>query len=172
MMANANRGQSGKPHPNRSRRSRQRGAEMIEVCLILTPLLLLTFLLLNLSMAIFLRSTFQQAVREGARYAITGQVTTAGTCQDTSIKAVVAQHALGFLNAAPASATMHVRFRNATTGAIGSNAAGNIVRVSVENYQYAPLAPFRFFSSKLGIWANAGDVMGGLPVLPSICLAE
>ena len=39
---------------------------MVEVCLILTPLLLITFLLLNLSMAIFLRSTFQQAVREGA----------------------------------------------------------------------------------------------------------
>ena len=64
-----------KPRSHRSRRSRQRGAEMVEVCLVLTPLLTITFLLLNLSMAIFLRSTFQQAVREGARYAITGQVT-------------------------------------------------------------------------------------------------
>ena len=68
-----------KPHSHRSRRSRQRGAEMVEVCLVLTPLLTITFLLLNLSMAIFLRSTFQQAVREGARYAITGQVTCAGS---------------------------------------------------------------------------------------------
>jgi Flp pilus assembly protein TadG len=157
-------------NPKRSRKSRQRGAEMVEVCLVLTPLLLLTFLLLNLSMAIFLRSTFQQAVREGARYAITGQTTT--TCHDTSIKAVVAKSALGFLNAAPGSLTMHVRFRNPTTGAISSNAPGNIVRVSVENYQYGPLAPYAIFSGKLGIWAQAADVMGGLPTLPSICLAE
>jgi Flp pilus assembly protein TadG len=145
---------------------------MVEVCLILTPLLTITFLLLNLSMAIFLRSTFQQAVREGARYAITGQVTSAGTCQDTSIKTTVAKNAAGFLNVAAAAATVHVRFRNPTTGQISSNAAGNIVLVSVENYQYGPLAPFRFFSSKLGIWAQAGDVMGGLPSLPTICVAE
>jgi Flp pilus assembly protein TadG len=161
-----------KLHSHRSRKSRQRGAEMVEVCLILTPLLLITFLLLNLSMAIFLRSTFQQAVREGARYAITGQTTTTTTCQDTSIKTVVAQNAIGFLNTVPGAATMHVRFRNPATGAISSNSTGNIVLVSVENYQYAPLAPFRFFSGKLGIWAQAGDVMGGLPTLPSICVAE
>jgi Flp pilus assembly protein TadG len=161
-----------KPRSHRSRRSRQRGAEMVEVCLVLTPLLTITFLLLNLSMAIFLRSTFQQAVREGARYAITGQVTSAGTCHDTSIKTVVAQNAAGFLNTTTRAAAIHVRFRNPATGAISSNDAGNIVLVSVENYQYAPLAPFRFFSSKLGIWAQAGDVMGGLPSLPSICTAE
>ena len=86
---------------------------MVEVCLILTPLLLITFLLLNLSMAIFLRSTFQQAVREGARYAITGQTTSVGACHDTSIKTIVAQNALGFLNAGrPGAASIHVRFRN------------------------------------------------------------
>ncbi|MCX6632807.1 MAG: pilus assembly protein [Candidatus Solibacter sp.] len=145
---------------------------MVEVCLILTPLLLLTFAILNVSMAIFLRSTFQQAVREGARYAITGQVTAAGACHDTSIKTVVARSALGFLSAGPAAATMHVRFRDPATGAVASNSAGNIVEVSVENYQYGPLAPFRFFSTRLGIWAQAADVMGGLPSPPSICLAE
>lgn len=160
-----------KPHPNRSRRSGQRGAEMVEVGLIVTPLLLITFLLLNLSMAIFLRATFQQAVREGARYAITGQTTGTGVCQDTSIKTVVAKNAVGFLNAGQGAASMHVRFRS-SSGAIGSNAVGNIVEVSIENYQYGPLAPFRFFSSKLGIWAQADDVMGGLPTLPCIALVE
>lgn len=144
---------------------------MVEVGLIVTPLLLITFLLLNLSMAIFLRATFQQAVREGARYAITGQTTGTGVCQDTSIKTVVAKNAVGFLNAGQGAASMHVRFRS-SSGAIGSNAVGNIVEVSIENYQYGPLAPFRFFSSKLGIWAQADDVMGGLPTLPCIALVE
>ena len=161
-----------KPNSHRSRKSRQRGAEMVELCLILTPLLLITFLLLNLSMAIFLRSTFQQAVREGARYAITGQTTSSGACQDTSIKTIVAQNALGFLTSGAGAASVHVRFRNPTTGAIGSNAVGNIVQVSVENYQYGPLVPYRFFSSKMGIWAQADDVMGGLPSLPTICTVE
>jgi len=169
-MANINR--SVKPYPNRSRRSRQCGAEMVEVGLILTPLLLITFLLVNLSMAIFLRATFQQAVREGARYAITGQTTGTGVCQDTSIKTVVAQNAVGFLNSGQGAASIHVRFRNPTTGAKGSNAIGNVVQVSVENYQYGPMVPYQFFRAKLGIWAQADDVMGGLPSLPSICLAE
>jgi Flp pilus assembly protein TadG len=161
-----------KSNSHRSRKSRQRGSEMVEVAFILTPLLMLTFLLLNLSMAIFLRSTFQQAVREGARYAITGQTTTPTTCQDTSVKTVVAQNAIGFLTTGQGAASVHVRFRNPATGAIGSNAAGNIVEVSVENYQYGPLARYTFFAQKLGIWARAADVMGGLPKLPGICLAE
>ena len=157
---------------NTDRKRLQRGAEMVEVALILTPLLLITYLLLNLSMVLFLRSTFQQAVREGARYAITGQVTGTGVCQDTSIKTIVKQSALGFLNTGPAAATIHVRFRNPSTGAVGSNTVGNIVTVSVENYQYGPLAPFRFFSGKMGVWAHSADVMGAMPVVPSICTAE
>jgi Flp pilus assembly protein TadG len=161
-----------KPIPNRSRKSRQRGSEILEVSLILTPLLLFTFFLVNISMALFVRSTFQHAVREGTRYAITGQTTTIGACQDTSIKTVVAQNALGLLTSGAGAAAVHVRFKDPVTGAIGSNAAGNIVEVSVENYQYGPMVPYRFFSAKLGIWAQAADVMGGLPTLPSICLAE
>ena len=99
---------------NRSRKSSQRGAEIIEVTLIAVPLFGLTFLLLDLSMAICLRSTFQHAVREGVRYAITGANDT-GPCQDDSIKAVVKKNALGFLNSS-AAYTMAVRALNAPIG--------------------------------------------------------
>ena len=66
----------------------RRGAEVLEAALIIVPLFGILFLLLDLSMVIFIRSIFQHAVREGVRYAITGANDT-GPCQHDSIKAVV-----------------------------------------------------------------------------------
>src|SRR5580698_11042505 len=80
----------------RNRRSRESGSQVLEATLVIVPLLLMTFLMLDLSMVIFLRTTMQEAVREGTRYAITGQNTT-GPCQDDSIKTVVKAHAAGYL---------------------------------------------------------------------------
>jgi TadE-like protein len=153
------------------RRRRQRGAEMLETALILGPLLGITFLLLDLSMVICLRSTFQHAVREGVRYAITGQ-NTPGPCQDDSIKALVKRNAIGFLNSPTATATMHVHWINPVDGTVSNNAAGQIVEVSVEGYQYFPLAPFQRLNLQPKIWARAYDLMetipGGLPCITTI----
>ena len=157
---------------NRSRKSSQRGAEIIEVTLIAVPLFGLTFLLLDLSMAICLRSTFQHAVREGVRYAITGANDT-GPCQDDSIKAVGKKNALGFLNSSAASAKIHVRFIDPVDGTVATNSYGNIVEVSVEAYQYAPLAPYQRLNFPLNIWARAYDMMEALPgARPCITTAE
>ena len=107
--------------PIRSRGARrQRGAQMVEVALILTPLLLFTFFLLNISMALFLRSTFQQAVREGARYAITGQLTAGTTCHDTAIKNVVKIKSIGFLNSTKTFHSFFMVFTNPTVAPIVS----------------------------------------------------
>lgn len=124
----------------------------------LVPLLLTTFLMLDLSMVIFLRSTFQHAVREGVRYAITG-ANTIGPCEDDSIKAIVQQNALGFLSAASASGVMHVHFMSPVDGSVSDNSAGNIVEVSVEAYQYGPLAPYQRLNYPVKIWARAYDLM-------------
>ena len=142
------------PGRQRLRKVRQRGAELVEVTLIIVPLLGLIFLLLDLSMVIFLRSTFQEAVREGVRYAITG-ANTPGPCQDDSIKAVVKPYALGFLNAATPAATLHVHFINPVDGTIADNSYGNIVEVSVEGYTYGPLAPYQRMNMPVQIWARA-----------------
>ena len=141
-----------------SRRMRQRGSEPVEVSLVIVPMLLMTFLMLDLSMVIFVRTTMQEAVREGARYAITGQNTT-GPCQDDSIKAVVKASALGFLNPAAAAATIHVQFINPSTGGQGTNAQGNIVNVKIEGYKYATLAPFQRLNFPLYVFATASDLI-------------
>lgn len=145
---------------------------MVEVTLIIVPLLGLIFLLLDLSMVVFLRSTFQHAVREGARYAITGANDT-GPCQDDSIKAVVKPFALGFLNAVAPAATLHVHFINPVDGSIADNSYGNIVEVSVEGYNYGPLAPFERLNMPVKIWARAYDMMEAVPgALPCITTKE
>src|SRR5262249_32220282 len=111
-------------------------------------------------------------VRTGVRYAITGQNTT-GPCQDDSIKSVVKKNALGFLNNTPASSTIHVRWINPISGGQGNNAVGNIVEVSVDGYNYGPLAPFRRLNFPLKIWARAYDVMEAVPAgLPCITTLE
>lgn len=131
---------------------------MLEGALVLVPLLLTTFLLLDLSMVIFLRSTFQHAVREGVRYAITGANDT-GPCEDDSIKAVVKQNALGFLATPAAAGVIHVHFMSPVDGSVSDNSAGNIVEVSVEGYQYGPLAPYQRLNYPVKIWARAYDLM-------------
>jgi hypothetical protein len=159
-------------HPERAarpvsehRKHRQRGAELLETALILGPLLGITFLMLDLSMVICIRSTFQHAVREGVRYAITGQ-NTPGPCQDDSIKAFVKQNAIGFLNSTSASATMHVHWINPVDGSVSNNSAGQIVEVSVEGYQYLSLAPFQRLNLQPKIWARAYDLMETIPGTP------
>jgi len=160
------------PKWNGSRRARTRGAQVIEVALIALPLFGMTFLLLDLSMAVFLRSTFQHAVREGARYAITGANDT-GPCQDDSIKAVVKKSALGYLNPTSAAATLHVHFINPVDGSVSNNAFGNIVEVSVEGYTDNPLAPYLRVGYPLKMWARAYDMMEAVPgTLPCISTLE
>jgi Flp pilus assembly protein TadG len=143
----------------------------LEVSLIVIPLLGFMFLLLDVAMVVFMRSTFQNAVREGVRYGITGQ-NTPGPCQDDSIKAVVQTYSLGFLTAQGPAATMHVHWINPVTGQVANNSAGNIIEVSVENYGYGPLAPFYRLGLPAQLWAQAFDVMqpvpGGAPCLSKI----
>lgn len=140
----------------RNRKSRESGSQVVEATFVIIPLLLMTFMMLDLSMVIFLRTTMQEAVREGDRYAITGQNTT-GPCQDDSIKAVVKLHALGFLKSQ--SSVIHVQFVNPNTGGQGTNAYGNIVNVKIEGYKYSALAPFLRLNYPLYVYATASDMM-------------
>src|ERR1700689_3279948 len=89
-----------------ARKSGERGSQVLEATLVFVPILLMTFLTVDLSMVIFLRTTMQEAAREGARYAITGQVLSGYSCQDNAIKAIVKHYALGFLNSTTAAATI------------------------------------------------------------------
>ena len=68
-----------------SRRTRQRGNAMLEGALALPPLLMLLFATIDFSIALLVKNTVQASVREGVRYAVTGQ-TVNGLGQDESIR--------------------------------------------------------------------------------------
>jgi len=141
-----------------AKKSGERGSQVLEATLVFIPMLLMTYLMLDVSMVIYLRTTMQEAAREGARYAITGQNTT-GPCQDDSIKAVVRLHAAGFLGSIAGAAAVHVQFINPITGGQGANAPGQIVNVKVESYKYNPMAPFQRLGYALYVNAMASDVI-------------
>lgn len=128
------------------RRRRQRGNTLLELSLVLLPVFALMMALVDFSLAIFLRSTFTHAAREGARFGITYR-TVNGLSHSESIKRVVQEQAMGFLNGQRGLDTIQIKwylgvspFTEVTAGS-GRNADGNIVEVSIRNYQWSWLAP-------------------------------
>ncbi len=139
---------------------------MVEVSLVLLPLCALIFLILDMAWAFYVRSTLQNAVREGVRYAITSQTIT-GMGQDASIKTVVQQNATGLLSGGPGLALINIQYYLPNTLApvsgLNSNQGGNIVEVYVQGYSLPPLGPILRNPAPLLLGAQAYDRMEGSP---------
>lgn len=148
------------------RRRRQGGNQLVEVSLIFLPLFAILVGMIDFSLALFLRATMQNAVREGVRYAVTYR-TEPGMCQDASIKSIVKSSAVGFLSSTADQAKIRVRFYSPSdltteiTG-VGSNSPGNVVEVGVEGYQWSWMAPLWRTASPFNINVYAADRMEGL----------
>src|SRR5690349_11429650 len=104
------------------RRRTQSGNQLVEVALIFLPLLALLLGLFDFSVALFLRATMQNAVREGVRFAVTYQ-TSAGMCQDASIKAIVKRSSVGFLSDPAHDAKIKIRYFNPSN--LGTEVTGS-----------------------------------------------
>lgn len=145
----------------RGRRDGQAGNVMMESAMILLPLMALLFAFIDHGVAIFLQNTFQHAVREGVRYAVTYQVAP-GMGHDASIKAVVSQNAMGFLNRC--GTCIKIRYyRPDTLVETPDNLPGNLVEISVEGYQFTWMAPVWRWVGSLNVSARALDRMEGIP---------
>lgn len=153
--------------PSRRRRSRQRGSQVVEVGLCLLPFLAILFLLIDLCLVIFLKATFQHAVREGVRFAMTGR-TLDGLGHDASIKRVVQQYAIGFLGGEEGADKIKIRyFVPGTLAETTSNAGGNIVEISIEGFSWRPIVPLFKSGDPVTISARSTGIMepspGGIP---------
>ena len=155
---------------------------MLELALILTPMFALLLSIVELSMPIFKKSTFQDAVREGVRYGITYQTTYGGTTygsQTAAIKAVVQYNAMGFLAGTTGLNQIYVKYYlpvspfTDVTGTSGANADGNIIEVSVQGYSNPWIAPIAWFygstnfqvtGTPLTIAASSASRLETLPV--------
>ncbi len=150
------------------RRRGQKGAELVEFSLVLIPMFGILFLVIDLSWMLFARATLQYAVREGVRYAVTGQ-TMSGMGQDASVRAVVQQSSMGILAGAAGASKIAISYFDpkANLAATASNAGGNVVQVSASGVSVFPLAPLFRSGSALSMTAVSSDVVesspGGIP---------
>lgn len=142
-------------------RRRQRGNTFIETALIFLPLMALIFAFVDHGLVVFLQSTFQHAVREGVRYAVTYQ-TQPGLGHDASIRAIVVRQSMGFLRGREDAIKIRY-FDPITFNEVPDNVPGNIIEVSIEGYQHRWLAPLWRDATPLIITARAADRMEGLP---------
>jgi hypothetical protein len=141
----------------------RRGNAFVEMAFAILPLFALLFGIVDFGFAIFLRSTFQHAVREGARYAVTYQ-TMPGLGHDASIKSVVQTNAMGFLHGTANANKIKIRYYLVDTFAeTPANAPGNLVEISIEDYQFSWMAPLMRTATPLNILVRSSDRMEGLP---------
>lgn len=144
------------------RRNRRRGNALVEAAFVLLPLLTILFGIMDFGFAIFLKSTFQHAVREGVRYAVTYK--TMGGGHDAAIKTVVQQNAMGFLAGASGLDKIKIRYYNPDTLAeVADNSPGNIVEISVEGFTHSWMAPLFQAKTPITLTARSSDRMEALP---------
>jgi len=165
-----------------ARRKRQTGNTLVELALVLTPMFALLLAIVEVSLPIFKKSTFVDAVREGCRYGITYQTSyngTSYTSQTAAIQAVVIANSMGFLTN---SNDIHVNyflssspFTNVTSGGTGiiPNNDGNIIQVSITGYTHTWIDPINWFyagksfsvtQGSLPIVAVSADRLETLPI--------
>lgn len=164
-----------KPSPLRKRRSS--GNVIVESVFTMLPTFAIILMFVDMSLMLFRRSTLQNAVREGCRYAVTFQ-TSGGLGQDASVEAVVQKFAMNFVTTSDSPQHIFVNYYAPTdlntAIATGGNIPGNVVEVSVQNISYSWLAPLSgsyggsipFFrdSTPISIAVYSSDIMGGYPV--------
>jgi Flp pilus assembly protein TadG len=147
---------------------REAGAELVEFSLVMIPMFSILFLVVDLAWMLFARATLQYAVREGVRYAVTGQTMT-GMGQDNSIKTVVQEYSLGLLAGSHGASLIVISYfdPNNNLASTSSNAGGNVVQVSVSGLAVLPMAPLFRSGSALSLSAVSSDVVesspGGIP---------
>jgi Flp pilus assembly protein TadG len=149
-----------------ARRSR-RGSAALEAALVFLPFFAILLALIDFSVAIFIRNTLMNAVREGVRYGVTGR-TLNGQGHDASIKSVVKRYSMGFISSTQDLSRVSIEYYNPRTGqyvtGAGSNRSGNILEVRVNNYPWLWMAPVLRSSSALTFSAKSSDLMEPQPL--------
>jgi hypothetical protein len=145
------------------RRCKQAGETFVETALVLLPLLALIFAIVDFAFAIFVNSTLQHAAREGVRFAVTYR-TFSGMSHDASIKAVVQNAALNLLDGPEGARKIHIRYYDPVTlQEVPTNAPGNLIEISIENFDWGWLVPLWRTAAPLRFSARSSDRMEGLP---------
>jgi Flp pilus assembly protein TadG len=144
---------------------RERGSTLIEFTLTLLPLLALLMLTFDTAWVLFASACLHEGVREGVRFAITGQ-------SDTNIRAKVQQYSFGFITDSSTNGPVQVNYYSPSDPStpiygVGSNCAGNIVKVVVSGVSVSPVVPIWRSASPLILSTSSADVVEPNPICPS-----
>jgi TadE-like protein len=149
--------------PFRRLASSESGSSLIEFSIAFLPMLGLLLLTVDVGWAIFARATLQNAVREGVRFAVTGQILPGNTCLGSSVQQYVAQNSFGFIPAINASQYVTVSYYSpvnlAPISGLGGPAGGNVVQVSAGGIGVRAFGPLWHGVSPISVSATASDVM-------------
>jgi len=169
------------------KRKRQGGQALaVEMALSFLPFFALITGIADFSMVTFMSGLFQDAVREGTRFAITYNLTYNGTTyssQTQAVQAVVINNSLGFITSSNVSNYVSVNYYtpdNLSTPATNSqlpktvngvvinylNQSGNVVAVSIQSYPWNWMVPLPNFmpGTGLNLGAMSLDVLQPLPI--------
>jgi hypothetical protein len=148
--------------PNSEKRRRQRGSETVEAGLITLIMFALIFLLFDISLSLFIKSTLQEAARDGVRFGVTEQLLTGSNYMNDSINSVVQSSAMGFVTnpGCQVTITYYDPYGGATTTPIG----GDILQVAINGYQYTPLGAILKSGAPVSISVQASDVLEQCPL--------
>jgi Flp pilus assembly protein TadG len=113
-------------------RRRQRGASAVEFALIAPVLFLLLLLALDLGISLWVNLTMQYAVREGARYAVTGRADQTPGERLNSVVAVISSQSLGYYDSICTPLSVNGTVSSAANAASVLGGAGDIIVVRVD----------------------------------------
>ena len=149
-------------NPKTSGRSGERGSQTVEAGLITLMMFALIFLLMDISLSLFIKSTLQEAARDGARFGVTEQLLTGDLYLSDSINKVVQQGALGFISNPGCQVT--ISYFDPYGGATTTPSGGDILQVAINGYQYTPLGAILKSGAPVSISVQASDVMEQCPL--------
>lgn len=130
----------------RRRRKSQGGHEILEAALTMALFFGFMFLIMDISMAVFVKGSLQTAVEEGVRTGITETLLSGTNYLSDSIAKSVAQNSKGYVSTAKPLCSVTVQYFDPDAdppGYVTSIASGHntILIVSVNNYKYSAMGP-------------------------------
>lgn len=128
------------------RRKSQSGQEFLETVLTMVLFFGFLFMILDISMAVFVKGSLQTAVEAGVRTGITESLLTGTNYLTDSIALSVAQNSKGYVSTTKPGCKVTVQYYDPDAnppGYVTSLASGHntILIVSVNGYRYAPMGP-------------------------------
>jgi len=144
--------------PAQRRHRRQSGSTLIEFSFVILPLMAFLLMTLDVAWILFGWASIQEGAREGARYAISCQVSSG---LNSAIASVVQQYSAGFAK----SSNVTVKYcsptdtANPCTALTGVVTGGQVVKVTVHDVAIGTFGPIFRTWTPISLTASAADVM-------------